>query len=71
MGEEIEIGFKDKEEELRYYLRLAEYYARSAHNLLYERDGPKRSAWYRTLVGRAQSILISLYVQEMNRKRRM
>lgn len=61
--------FKDTTEELHYHLIRAEHHARAAHDLLYRRDAPKRSMWFRMLVGRAQSILIGLYVQEVNRKR--
>lgn len=39
-----------------------------ALNALYEAGGPKRSFWYRLALGRAQSILISLYKQELQRK---
>lgn len=60
--------FKDTTDELRYHLVRAEYHARKAHDLLFEARGPKRSMWFRMLVGRAQSILISLWVQEVNRK---
>lgn len=62
--------FKDTEYALQHHLRRAERHAQSAYTLLFREDGPKRSLWYRMLVGRAQSILMSLYVQEVNRKGR-
>lgn len=43
--------------------------AQNALNTLYETDGPKRSLLVRMLLGRAQSILIGLYVQELGRQR--
>lgn len=60
--------FKDATDELRYHLVRAEYHARKAHDLLFKPEGPKRSMWFRMLAGRAQSILIGLWVQEVNRK---
>jgi hypothetical protein len=42
--------------------------AQRALDALYRPGGPKRSLLYRMLLGRAQSILIGLYVQEINRK---
>lgn len=52
---------------LQFNLVRAELHARQAHDLLYERKGPKRSIWFKMAVGRAQSILMSLYVQERRR----
>lgn len=42
--------------------------AQRALDALYKPGGPKRSVWYRLLLGRAQSILIGLYTQELKRK---
>lgn len=50
-------------------LQAAHVCAERALNALYDPHGPKRSLWYRLLLGRAQSILIGLYVQEVNRKK--
>lgn len=67
--EEYEVPvFKDTTEELRFHLVRAEHHSRRVHDLLFKPEGPKRSMWYRMLAGRAQSILIGLYVQEVNRK---
>lgn len=60
--------FKDTTDELRFHLVRAEYHARKAHDLLFTAEGPKRSMWFRMLAGRAQSILMGLFVQEVNRK---
>lgn len=49
-------------------LNLAHIHAQKAYDALFKRNGPKRSFLFRSLVGRAQSILISLYVQELSRK---
>lgn len=49
-------------------LEQAHISAQNALNTLYERDGPKRSLLVRMLLGRAQSILIGLYVQELARQ---
>lgn len=43
--------------------------AQKALDVLYTRGGPKRSLLCRMLLGRAQSILIGLYVQELGRRR--
>lgn len=64
----MEDQFIDKTDELRYHLVRAEHHARAAHDMMYKSDAPKRSFWFRILIGRAQSILMSLYVQEVNRK---
>lgn len=50
-------------------LNLAHIHAQKAFDALYKRNGPKRSYFFRSLLGRAQSILISLYVQELSRKK--
>lgn len=53
------------------HLEQAHISAQKALNTLYEIDGPKRSLLCRMLLGRAQSILIGLHVQELgpNRER--
>lgn len=51
-------------------LNQAHISAQKALDVLYERNGPKRSLLTRMLLGRAQSILIGLYVQELDRQRR-
>lgn len=69
--EEFETGFfketefKSLDDELQYNLVRAEQHARQAHDLLYTGDGPKRSFWYKSALGRAQSILMSLYKREL------
>lgn len=64
-----EPSFKDAEDEYSYHLVRAEYHARHAVNLLNETRGPKRSIVCRTLLVRAQGILLGLYSQESrNRK---
>lgn len=60
-------GFKNATDELQFHLVQAEHHARQAHDLLYEPRGPKRSIWFKMATGRAQSILMSLYVQERRR----
>ena len=59
--------FKSFADELAYYLQQAEQYARKAHDLLYT-GGQTRSIWFKMAAGRAQSILMSLYTQEIRRK---
>lgn len=63
----------DEEEELykEYLFHLGQSHvaAQRALDILYERGGPKRSLLVRMLLGRAQSILIGLYVQELSRQR--
>lgn len=49
-------------------LQAAHICSQRALNALYDEYGPNRSLWYRMLLGRAQSILISLYQQELKRK---
>lgn len=54
------------EEELVYHLTSAQQHAQEALNALYDRSsGVKRSLWYRMVLGRAQSILMSLLVREL------
>lgn len=60
--------FKDAEDELHYNLIRAEQHARQAHDLLYRSSDLKRSVWFKMAVGRAQSILMSLYQQELGRR---
>lgn len=43
--------------------------AQKAYEALHHPKGPKRSMWYRMALGRAQTILIRLYKQEIERKR--
>lgn len=59
--------FKSSSEELQFNLLRAEQYARQAHDLLYT-TGLMRSVWFKMALGRAQSIIMSLYNQEMRRK---
>lgn len=49
-------------------LNAAHIHAQRALDALYTPLGPKRSIWYRMALGRAQTLLISLYVQELKRK---
>lgn len=66
-----EPNFKSAAEELTYHINEAEQHARKAHDMLYSgSNGLKRSLWFKTVLGRAQSILMSLHVQELNRKER-
>ena len=56
---------------LESYLRdldLAHIHAQRALDALYKPSGPKRSILYRMALGRAQSLLIGLYVQELQRR---
>lgn len=62
-------AFKDPIDELHFNLVRAEQHARQAHDLLYKTEGPKRSIWFKMAVGRAQSILMSLYNQELGRRK--
>lgn len=55
------------EELLIYNLVRSQIHARQALDLVYNYDGPKRSIWYRVVLGRAQSILMSLVVRELGR----
>lgn len=60
--------FKNKTDELHFNLVRAEQHARQALDVLYSEAGPKRSLWFRMVLGRAQSILMSLYKQELGRR---
>ena len=58
-----------EEEGFIYHLIQAQQHSQQALDLIYHPDGPKRSLWYRMVLGRAQSILMSLTVRELgNRK---
>jgi hypothetical protein len=61
--------FESKLDEYHYNLVRAEQHSQQALNVLYSRDGPKRSLWVRMALGRAQSILMSLWVQELRKKK--
>lgn len=50
-------------------LEIAHTHAQRALDALYRPSGPKRSILYRIALGRAQSLLIGLYVQELQRRR--
>lgn len=49
-------------------LNAAHICAQKALDALYRENGPKRSFWYRRSLGKAQSILIGLYMKELTRK---
>jgi hypothetical protein len=57
------------EEELVYHLTSAQQHAQEALNICYgtwnDDRRVKRSMWYRMVLGRAQSILMSLLVREL------
>lgn len=61
------LAFKSFTHELNHNLVLAERHARQAHDLLYTRH-PSRSLWFKMALARAQSILMSLRVQELRRE---
>lgn len=61
-------GFKSFSEELQFHLVRAEWHARHAHDMLYVRGGRRRSYWFASALGRAQSILMGLAKQELARK---
>lgn len=64
-------NFKDATDELHYNLVRAERHASQAMDVLYRLENPaKRSIWFRMAVGRAQSILMSLYVRDLKMERR-
>lgn len=50
-------------------LELAHTHALRALEALYSPSGPKRSILYRMALGRAQSLLIGLYAQELQRRK--
>jgi hypothetical protein len=61
-------GEKELYDEYLSNLDQAHISAQKALNTLYEKGGPQRSLFVRMLLGRAQSILIGLYVQELGRQ---
>lgn len=63
--------FKDATDELHYNLVRAERHSTQAMDVLYRLKNPaKRSVWFRMALGRAQSILMSLYVRDVKIERR-
>lgn len=62
-------GEKELYDEYMTNLDQAHISAQKALNTLYERNGPQRSLYVRMLLGRAQSILIGLHVQELGRQK--
>lgn len=54
--------------EFRENLGKAAEHARVALDLLYQKNGPRRSFLFRGALGRAQSILLGLYIQEQHRE---
>lgn len=56
------------DEALVYNLIHSQMHAQQALDLLYNPKGTKRSLWYRLVLARAQSILMSLLVRELGRK---
>lgn len=68
-GMPISVSFKDETDELHFHLVRAERHAQTALDLLYKPDGAKRSMWFRAALGRAQSILMSLYVRDLKTRR--
>lgn len=66
------INNSDLEADEKRYLELlarSQADATRALGMLHEPGGIKRSFWHRILLGRAQSILMGLYVQEFRRRR--
>jgi hypothetical protein len=61
--------FKNTTDELHFHLVRAEYHAQRAYELLFKPEGPKRSLWFRMLVGRAQSILMSCWTTELRKNK--
>lgn len=60
--------FKSRTDEFHFNLVRAERHARQAHDMLYSGSGPTRGFWVRSALGRAQSILMSLWVKELRKK---
>lgn len=59
-------NFEDPTSELHYHLNRAERHAQTALNVCYRLENPaKRSFWFRAALGRAQSILMSIYVRDL------
>lgn len=50
------------------HLEAAQIHAQRALDALYEPEGPKRRVRTRIMLGRAQSILMGLYVLELKNK---
>lgn len=59
-----------KVDEFRLQLSQAHVAAERALSMLYSDTGPKRGFFYRMALGRAQNILIKLYILEAKRKTR-
>lgn len=59
-------------EELHFHLVRAERHAQSALDLMYKPEGQRvdRSFWFHRALGKAQNILMTLYVRDINRKKR-
>lgn len=51
-------------------LATAHVAAQEALNALYDEHGPNRRFWQRWRLGRAQSILISMHVKELNKQKK-
>lgn len=63
--------YKDATDELHFHLSRAHQHAHQAMDVCYRLENPsKRSVWFRMTLGRAQSILISLYVRDLKMERR-
>jgi hypothetical protein len=63
--------FKDAVDELHYNLVRAERHTSQAMDVCYRLENPaKRSYWFRAALGRAQNILMSLYVRDLKMERR-
>lgn len=63
---------EDEDEALDFFvlnLEQAQTHALRALDALYSPSGPKRSVLYRIALGRAQSLLIGLYTQELQRRK--
>lgn len=57
-----------REDEFLENLAAAHVCAQRALDALYRENGPKRGFWYRRALGKAQNILIKLYIKEQNRR---
>lgn len=57
------------EEQFIQDLELAHTHALRALDALYRPRGPRRGVFYRIALGRAQSLLIGLYKQELQRRK--
>lgn len=60
---------EDAYQEYMKHLETAHTHAQRALDALYSPLGPKRSILYRIALGRAQSLLIGLYTQELQRRK--